>query len=286
VEDVKAYIETGILELYVLGDISQSEKSQVEEMASKHPEIKAEIAAIERSLEAYAAAAAVEPSAHLRDRVLNSLLTTFADDSKFPSREFLESDIDDEDDELPAERDNVVALPTAKANSFYKYAFAACLAALIASCVALYEMNNKLNDTYGQLASLESRNHSFANRVNYLNNEIDIFHDPAYKLIKLQGTPHSPASGMTVAWSPQKQNVWIDMQAMKLAANDQDHSYQLWAIVGGKPVSLGVFDAKPDSAGMLPMSSVANAAMFAVTLEKRGGVPSPTMSNMVVAAAI
>ena len=110
-EDVKAYIETGILELYVLGDLSQDEKNQVEEMASKHPQIKAEIAEIEWSLEAYAAANAVEPPDELRSKVLNSLVTTFADDSKFPSREFLDNDIDDEVDE--ALSDNVVPLPSA-----------------------------------------------------------------------------------------------------------------------------------------------------------------------------
>ncbi|WP_448703037.1 anti-sigma factor domain-containing protein [Mucilaginibacter sp. AW1-3] len=285
-EDVKAYMETGILELYVLGDISRDERKQVEEMAAKHPEIKAEIAAIERGLEAYALENEVEPSAQLRNRILNSLVTTFADDSKFPTREFLENDIDDEVDEAEPSRDKVIALPSAKANSFYKYAFAACLAALIASIAAIYSLNQRLNDSYGQIASLQSRNQNFVNRVNLMQGEINIFHDPAYKLIKLQGTPKAPASQLTVAWNPAQKKVMIDMQAMKLATNDDAHQYQLWAIVNGKPVDLGVFDAKPDSTGMVEMNPVANAAAFAVTLEKRGGVPSPTMSEMVVMASI
>lgn len=280
-EDVKAYIETGILELYVLGDVSPEEKAQVEEMASKYPEIRTEIAAIEKGLEAYALDNAVEPGEQLRDKVLNSLLTSFADDNKFPTREFLENDFDDEADE-PA---NVVAL-NAKSNNFYKYAFAACLAALIASLAALYSLNERLNDSYGQIASLQSRNQTFANRVNYMQGEINIFHDTSYKMIHLQGTPKSPAAKMTVAWNPAKKKVMVDMQDMKLAANDDAHQYQLWAIVDGKPVDLGVFDAKADSTGMIEMNNVGNAAAFAVTLEKRGGVPSPTMSQMVAMASI
>jgi len=281
VEDVKAYIETGILELYVLGDISPEEKTQVEEMASKYPEIRTEIAAIEKGLEAYALDNAVEPGEQLRDKVLNSLLTSFADDNKFPTREFLENDFDDEADE-PA---NVVAL-NAKSNNFYKYAFAACLAALIASLAALYSLNERLNDSYGQIASLQSRNQTFANRVNYMQGEINIFHDTSYKMIHLQGTPKSPAAKMTVAWNPAQKKVMVDMPDMKLAANDDAHQYQLWAIVDGKPVDLGVFDAKADSTGMIEMNNVGNAAAFAVTLEKRGGVPSPTMSQMVAMASI
>jgi len=219
VEDVKAYIETGILELYVLGDISPEEKAQVEEMASKHPEVRAEIAAIERGLEAYALDNAVEPAGHLRDKILNSLLTSFADDNKFPTREFLESDIDDEIDE-PSK---IVPLSTTNSNNFYKYAFAACLVALIASLAALYSLNEKLNDSYGQIASLQSRNQTFANRVNYMQGEINIFHDTSFKMIPMQGTPKSPASKMTVAWNPEKKKVMVDMQDMKLAANDDAH---------------------------------------------------------------
>ena len=36
VEDIKLYIESGILELYILGDVTHDEKLQVEEMALKH----------------------------------------------------------------------------------------------------------------------------------------------------------------------------------------------------------------------------------------------------------
>jgi anti-sigma-K factor RskA len=286
VESIKAYIESGILELYVLGELSPEEKLQVEEMASAHPEIRAELNAIERSLEAYALDNAVEPPEQLRDKVLNSLLTSFADDRNFPTKPFKEKD---EEPYTPEQQeDNIQTLPVARANSFYKYAFAASLAALIISLMGLYDTTTRLNDSQVQIALLQSKNQSFANRVNLMDNEITAIHDPSIKMIKLQGTPKTPSSRMTLAWSPQKKHVMIDLQDMQLAQNDKDHQYQLWAIVDGKPVDLGVFDAKADTAnkGMLQMKPVANAAVFAVTLEKRGGVPSPTMDQMVLAAKI
>ena len=286
-ENIKAYIESGILELYVLGDISPDEKAQVEEMASKHPEIKAELAEIERSLEAYALENAVEPPAHLRDRVLNSLLTNLADDRYFPTKTFNEDD-DYEDTYTAPVQDNIRTLSAAKPGSFYKYAFAASVAALIVSLIALYNTTNKLSETQGQVALLQSKNQTFANQVNYLDNDVTVSHDPSFKIIALQGTKKTPLAKLTVAWSPLKKKVMINLPDMKLADNDKDHQYQLWAIVNGKPVDLGVFDAKSDtvSNGMLEMKSVADAAVFAVTLEKRGGVPSPTMDQMVVAAPV
>jgi len=278
VKDIKAYIETGILELYVLGDISPEEKLQVEEMAEKYPEVKAELAAIERSLEAYALKNAVEPAEHLRDKVLNSLVTNFANDSSFPTREITHDDDEDV-------KDNVVVFKSP--NNFYKYAFAASMLALIASVFGLISLSKQLSESQQVIASLQTKNTSFANNVKYMENEISVLHDPEVKVLKLQGMPKAPGSQLTVAWSPKKKKVMINLEDMKLAVNDKAHQYQLWAIVDGKPVDLGVFDAsKTDTTGMKEMKPVANAVMFAVTVEPRGGSVNPTMDQMVVATKI
>jgi anti-sigma-K factor RskA len=270
VEDIKAYIESGILELYVMGDVTPDEKLQVEEMAAKHPAIKAELDEIERSMELFAEDMAVEPATHLRNKILNSILTNLGNDSSFASK-----------DEIV--KDNVVAIATPKTNIFYKYAFAACLALLLASIVALVSMYNKLQDTNTQLAAMQLDKQHFANQVNLVNGELQVFQDASFKFLKLQGTPHSPSSQLTVAWSPAKKKVWIDMHSIKMAENDHSHQYQLWALVGGKPVDLGVFDKTADTtADMKEMKSIASADAFAVTLEPRGGSASPTMDQMVV----
>jgi len=56
--------------------------------------------------------------------------------------------------------------------------------------------------------------------------------------------------------------------------------YQVWAIVNGKPVSAGLLDEKK---GVVePMRIFDQAEAFAITLEKEGGVPSPTFTEMYV----
>ena len=121
-ENVQAYIESGILELYVLGNLTPEEKLQVEGMMSAHQTVRAEVDEIERALEVYAHKNAVEPADDKRTRILNSLITNLADDNSFKSGKVLE--------------DNIIALP--RANNFYKYAFAASLALLIGATTALY----------------------------------------------------------------------------------------------------------------------------------------------------
>ncbi|MGF7076947.1 anti-sigma factor [Mucilaginibacter sp. 3215] len=270
-EDLKAYIETGILELYVLGDVTPAEKLQVEELASKYPAIKAELAAIERSMELYAGENAIEPSEYLRSRILGSLLTNFGDDNDFPTQ-------------THTERESVMVTRPDKEKeiNFYKYAFAACLVLLLASAAVLYNLYNRLNDTNTRLNAMQLQNQHFSTTVSAKDNELNLLRDTSFKLIRLKGTEKSSESVMTVAFSPSKQKVVIDMEGLKLPANDQAHQYQLWALVGGKPVDLGVFDATADSSGFKNMKAIASADAFAVTLEPRGGSESPTLSQMVV----
>jgi hypothetical protein len=156
VEDVKAYIESGILELYVLGDISAEEKLQVEDMAAKYPAVKAEITEIEKSMELYAEAHAVEPSEHLRDRVLSSLVVNLGDDNNFSKS------VTHDDD------DNIAVLPVTRINSFYKYAFAACLTLLLVSIYGLVNLYSKLQDSNTQLTVLQLDKQRFANQVNQM----------------------------------------------------------------------------------------------------------------------
>ena len=74
----------------------------------------------------------------------------------------------------------------------------------------------------------------------------------------------------------------IDMQSMAMPLNDADHQYQLWALVNGKPVDLGVFDVNGALTGMQVMKNIGAAQTFAVTLEPKGGSVNPTMSQLMV----
>ncbi|PJJ83700.1 anti-sigma factor [Mucilaginibacter auburnensis] len=268
--EVKAYIESGILELYVLGDVSPEERVQVEQMAATHPAIKAELHEVEQAMEFYAEENAVQPSEQHRARTLGSVLTNFADDTTF-------------DKKRTQPEANVVQLNPPGKGSFYKYAFAASLVMLIGSLVALYNVYNKLQHSNQQLLVLNTQNERFSKVINQMGEEISVFRDPSFKLLTLKGTDKMPSAKMTVAWSPVKKKVMIDMGGTELPKNDTNHQYQLWAIVNGKPVDLGVFDkAIADSVDMVPMKPVALASAFAVTLEPRGGSVNPTMNEMVV----
>lgn len=267
-ENLTAYIESGVLELYVLGNLTESERLEVDLMLEKYPELRSELLQIEVALEAFADANAVDPGESLRSEILNSLQTEEVVHPVIPSVK-------------------------PKANRFYKYAFAASLALLLLSVASIVNLFSQLKESRNTIAVLEQSNQKFSSRINFLDEKLegayqtlDVFQNPQYKVVKLKGTSNAPTASMMVAFNPDEELVMIDMAALKMPLNDAEHHYQLWALVDGKPVDLGVFDAQASGSGMVKMKSLKNAQAFAVTLEPKGGSVTPTMEQMMVMGTI
>ncbi|RZM28341.1 MAG: anti-sigma factor [Pedobacter sp.] len=280
-EEAKAYIESGILELYILGQLAPNERVEVEVMAAKYPEVKQEITAIEVAMEQYALAQALQPTKGLDEKILDQIENT----------------------QSSSERKESVTIPFKIADDARQYeskiktlrfALVACIALLVVSVVALYSSHTKLGVAKEQIADLSSQKDQFTSTVNYMkqnNSDLqkiaDMGDDPDWKKVRLAGTPMDPNAKMTVYWHIKGSHVMMDNSKMNLPANDATHQYQLWALVNGKPVDLGVFDVNPESKSILVnMKDIAAAQTFAVTLEKRGGSPSPTMDQMIVAGNV
>ena len=67
---------------------------------------------------------------------------------------------------------------------------------------------------------------------------------------------------------------------VSLPAAPAGRQYQLWAIVNGQPLDAGMLrDTKMQ---VQQMKAFAQADAFAITLEKSGGSPTPTMSALYV----
>jgi anti-sigma-K factor RskA len=286
VEDAKAYIESGILELYVMGQLSAPEMAEVETRAAISPEIRQEIEAIELALEQYALKTAVMPRIDLFAGIEASISSSAETNIPDPINPVVPPAVHPQQDSLPA--------PVTRSIRPLQYALAACVALLIVSVVALLNAHSKLDDANQQILSLRTEKDRYASSMNVLkktNTELqtvaDMVEDPNWAIVQLAGTKTAPNAKMMVYWNRKSQDVVVDKSRLKLPENGQSQQYQLWAMVAGKPVDLGVFDVKADSTDMLiKMKEISKAEAFAVTLEKRGGSVNPTMENMVVFAGV
>src|SRR5690349_19973480 len=72
-KNVKSFIESGILESYVMGSSSPKEDDLVEEMTSAYNEVREELDAINEALECYAFAHSVAPTVVVKPLLLTTV---------------------------------------------------------------------------------------------------------------------------------------------------------------------------------------------------------------------
>jgi anti-sigma-K factor RskA len=263
--NLQEYIASGILELYVLGELTEHERFDVEKNLARYPELREELARVEETQEKLLMSAAIKPRASVKTDLFKKI-------------------------ETKPEAEVVSIQQTDSSLTFWKFAAAASVTiALIASYLA-YDFHAKWKSSEVNLADLRSQNERIASDYNQVNQKIDqIQHEleittsAAFSRVIMVGTPNSPEALASVYWNQNTKEVYLSLQNMKELS--QENQYQLWALIDGKPVDAGVFDG--NTAGLIKMKDIpAGAGTFAVTIERRGGVPSPTLSTMQVAGNV
>ncbi|NIG57247.1 anti-sigma factor domain-containing protein [Chitinophaga sp. Cy-1792] len=121
-------------------------------------------------------------------------------------------------------------------------------------------------------------------RMEKLEQSLDIIQDPAVMKVKMPGTKAFPQAVATVFWNTQSKQVYLKVNNLPEPASDKQ--YQLWAIIDGKPVDMGVFEMGDTAKLLQKMKETGTVQMFAVTLEKKGGALQPTLEQMYVAGKI
>ena len=71
--NIKEYIESGVLEDYLSGNVSEQERREVECLSKIYPEIKAELEQLSEAVERYAFAHSVSPPASLKEKIMAQL---------------------------------------------------------------------------------------------------------------------------------------------------------------------------------------------------------------------
>jgi anti-sigma-K factor RskA len=302
--NILAYIESGILEEYVLGTVSPQEKQEVECMSHIYPEIKEELMRTESALEQYALKHQTQPPASLKEMLFAQM--NFDEVSEEP--ESAASDIaepitgvnnnDDHDiRKLPTETvyhageaDTVPDAPidtlggaTVIYPSWVKFAVAASV--LFAALFGWSTMQNaglkKERDGYvASMDSLKSDVEVLKGNMTYNQTLAQLYRNPNHKVVRMAGLEKSPESAVAAIWDTKTNDILLDVQ--KLPAAPQGKQYQLWTIVDGKPVDMGVLDQEFSQKVLRMKPASPGAAAFAITLERAGGSPSPTMEDMYV----
>ena len=261
--DITEYIQSGIIEQYVLGLATTEEAAELEQLRVEYPELNVAISDFEESLENHIRANAIEPPSHLKSLIEKEL--------------FYEKDRSTAVVIEPLQKEHSQQAPVYNIGP-WKYIAAACILFLIASTALnfyFYSGYKKSKDQYEAL--LIERNTLQANNASF-KHDFEMMQDTTMMHIQMTARPGKENNIAMVVWDQHSKDVYIYTGGMQ--QTPEGKQYQLWAIVDGKPVSAGMIDN--NCIGLCKIGKIDHAQAFAITLEKEGGSPTPTLTEMYV----
>lgn len=264
--NIQEYISSGVIEAYVLGIATDNESLELEQLADMYPEIKQHLVATQQAMEQLADHTAVTPPPLLKHHIWHAIKESESTQNSISSP------------------DPATANVSSRQLTFYKVSLAAALLLLATSLAFNMSLWNRTDKSDKVIAELEQQQHVLTASNNNYQAYFSLLHNPQVQTVKLSGVGVHTANNGLVLWNKQTKAVYMSIH--NLPAPPQGHQYQLWAIVAGKPVDMGVFDLSSEAIGLQKMKPVANAQMFAVTLEIKGGSPAPTLDQMYLAGKI
>ena len=299
-ENFQDYIESGILELYALGELPVAEQADVEARAASSSEIRAELTQIQAALGFYAEAHALAPPAGMRERVLGNVMARIAAPAT-RSGTSLRADVDALTPAPVAAAPfatngeaivrpmpvTSVAMPTSRSN----WAVAASVALLLSLGANLLLYSNWKNAN-AQVVALQTDQARFATTsqvvektLGNLRQENQVLRSDEFRAVALAGTTTAPSAKARVFFNVATHKVYVDVRS--LPALPVGKQYQLWALDNGKPIDAGVLTAATATGeGLQHMKDIASAQTFAMTVEPTGGSAGPTLSTMTVVGNI
>lgn len=275
--DIKEYIASGILESYALGFSSDQERREVECMSSIYPEIKTELASIQKVLESYSESIAVKAPAGVKDAIMKRIATI--EQEKVSKLSVEKND---------TKTAKVIAMQPS--TNRWKISAVASVLVIVGLSLVLYFQVDQNRTIKSNLAQLEKDNGLQNNRLNELNDSLlqsqtlkNWILDQQTQEIKLAATGYLPNSEARVFWNAAKTELILISDSLPKPVSGKQ--YQLWAIADGTPVDMGVLPIEQSVSGLIKVNAN-NVQAFAITLENEGGSKVPTLDQMVVVGTI
>lgn len=236
---------------------TEEERREFESLASTYPEISNARNAFELALEEQMLKDAPAPPAQIKAAILSAVHATTPDTYATP---------------LPAEETLVRSM------GIWKWVAAASLVLLAGAAWWGFDNNNKYNQLRAETDSLQQQLTTATAQLNDMKTDAGLLQNPAVKMAAMKGTSN-PDIFSTIYWDTTSKDVYLMLNNLPQPASDKQ--YQLWALLGGKPIDLGMIEVTQKRL-LYRMKNVQNAEAFAITLEPTGGSAAPTSTPIVL----
>ncbi|MBT8292576.1 MAG: anti-sigma factor [Eudoraea sp.] len=245
-EKIRIFLDTDLLEKYLLGTTSPEETMQVERYIAMYPAVRKTYNELQENLETFAKLHALKTPEGLKAKILN----------------------------------RIKAQNTGR-RKFQRYAIAASIAALLfaGSSYFFWNQNQNLQDenviVNNRIRTLEE---DMKEQLEDVRNQFIVLNNPQTKKYAVNGNKKAKELKAVAYINPVKKLSYINVRNLPNLPDNQ--CYQMWAEVNGKMVNLGVIKNVDDKDRLRPLPYAENAVSY-ITIEPQGGNDTPTVKNIV-----
>ena len=243
-EKIKIFLDSDLLENYLLGITTNEESLQVERYIAMYPEVKEAYDELQSNLETFAKLHAMKTPEGLKEKIMAR---------------------------IRGERNS--------RKRFFQYAIAASFAAFLfaAASYFFYQQNQMLQEenemVKNQIQLLEE---NMKNGLEDVRNQFVVLNNPRTKKVIVQGNKKAKELKAVAYINPVKKLSYINVSQLPNLPENQ--CFQMWAEVNGEMVNLGIVKETNDRLMALPYS---DQAVSYITIEPKGGNLTPTVENIV-----
>ncbi len=254
--NVKEYIASGILELYVLGQLTPEETAKVQEMQSKHTEVRREIHEISLTLEKYGQLSSIKAPENIAEKLFSELppKTKVNDASGY----------------------NDVSNPvkTAAGINLLTVLFAVLmLLGFTMYFLQKSDFDTKIKEYESSLKACDSISRQQQDQYVLLNQ----INNPNNRIIDMRPTPGFVGVSVYLHYNAVNRKNFL--QLVNLPDIGPDHAFQLWSLKDGSdPQPLDIFR---DKNKIIEVAFVDRTATYAITIEPKGGSKTPTLDKLI-----
>lgn len=253
-KDLYSFLESGLLEKYVVGDTNYDENTLVENYISKYPEVKSKYDLLQDNLEVLSE--------------LNAL------DAPKESLSFILDSIED---------GKVIHLHTKpKRVSIWLSIAASAAAILFATTAAFFFFQNQQLINENQVVVEEI--FDLRSDIEYTNKKLEgvmqqfmRLNNPETEKYIIRGNKRAKNLKTVAYINPKEKTSMIEVVSLPQLPEEQ--CYQMWAQLQDEMVNLGILDAANADLRSIPYTE--NAVAFEITIEPKGGNETATVENSV-----
>jgi Anti-sigma-K factor rskA, C-terminal len=251
--NVQSFLESGLLDKYLIGVTTTLETVEVESYIAKYPEVKEEYDILQDYLELVSKTQAIRPPSYTLDVILDAI------------------------NEKP-----VVQLHPTRKTPFW-FSIAASIAALVfaGASYMFYNQNQKLlneNNTIAEeIFDLRDDINNNNDKLDDVMRQFMKLNNPETEKYVLRGNERAKDLKTVAYINPLEKSSLIDVVSLPELSEEQ--CYQMWAQLQDKMVNLGILDMSDQKLKSVPY--IEDALSLNITIEPKGGNKNASLENSV-----